>query len=105
MIENIKEILKKIKKALFIISILLFNLNTMVPVYAADDPLTVINNLTDFIFLLTKGVGTIIVIFGIIQIGISIQSHDPSQRTSGIFTFLGGLIITFSKEILNILTK
>ena len=102
---NINKILKKSKSAFLLLSFISLVLNSVVPVYAADDPLEVINNLTDFIFLLTRGVGTIIVIFGVVQIGISIQSHDPSQRTNGVFSFLGGLIITFSKEILDFLTK
>ena len=102
---NINKIFKKSKNAFLLLSFISLVLNSVVPVYAADDPLEVINNLTDFIFLLTRGVGTIIVIFGIVQIGISIQSHDPSQRTNGVFSLLGGLIITFSKEILDFLTK
>lgn len=102
---NINKILKKSKNAFLLLSFISLVLNSVVPVYAADNPLEVINNLTDFIFLLTRGVGTIIVIFGIVQIGISIQSHDPSQRTNGVFSLLGGLIITFSKEILDFLTK
>lgn len=38
--------------------------------------------------------------WGIVQLGMSIQSHDASQRTQGILCVFGGLIIAFSKEIL-----
>lgn len=74
-----------------------------VPVYAAGDPLTVINNLSDFIFGLIRAIGMILLGFGIVQIGLSLKSHDPSQRANGFLTFAGGLIITFAKEILNLI--
>ena len=46
----------------------------------------------------------IILGFGVMQIGMSLKSHDPSQRANGIMTFAGGLVITFAKEILSIIT-
>ena len=71
------------------------------PAYAAgNDPLTIVNNLSDFIFSCIKAIGVIILGWGIVQLGMSIQSHDASQRTQGILCVFGGLIITFSKEIL-----
>lgn len=42
-------------------------------VFAADDPITVVNNLSDFIFQLTKVVGGIIAGYGVVQIGLSLQ--------------------------------
>ena len=51
-------------------------------VFAADDPLTVINNLSEFIFGLIRAIGMILLGFGIVQIGLSLKSHDPSQRAS-----------------------
>ena len=33
----------------------------------------------------------------------SFQSHDPSQRSNGFLTLAGGIIITFAKEILNLI--
>lgn len=71
---------------------------------ATGDPLTVINNLSDFIFGLIRAVGLILLGFGIVQIGLSLKSHDPSQRANGFLTLAGGVIITFAKEILNLIT-
>ena len=71
---------------------------------ATDDPLTVINNLSDFIFGLIRAIGLILLGFGIVQIGLSLKSHDPSQRANGFLTLAGGVIITFAKEILNLIT-
>ena len=42
--------------------------------------------------------------FGIVQIGLSLKSHDPSQRANGFLTLTGGVIITFAKEILTLIT-
>ena len=72
------------------------------PALAADtDPLTIVNNLSDFIFSCIKAIGVIILGWGIVQLGMSIQSHDASQRTQGILCVFGGLLIAFSKEILS----
>ena len=39
--------------------------------------------------------------FGVVQVGLSLKSHDPSQRANGFLTVAGGIVITFAKEILN----
>ena len=69
-----------------------------------NDPLTVVNNLSDFIFGLIRAIGLILLGFGIVQIGLSLKSHDPSQRANGFLTLAGGVIITFAKEILTLIT-
>ena len=71
---------------------------------AGDDPLTVVNNLSDFIFGLIRAVGLILLGWGIVQVGLSLQSHDPSQRSNGFLTLAGGIVITFAKEILTLIT-
>ena len=67
---------------------------------AASDPLTIVNNMSDFIFSIIKALGVIILGWGIVQVGMSIQSHDASQRTQGFLCLFGGLMIAFAKEIL-----
>ncbi len=76
---------------------------TMTAFTATNDPLTVINNLSDFMFGLIRAVGLILLGWGIVQVGLSLQSHDPSQRSNGFLTLAGGIIITFAKEILNLI--
>ena len=75
-----------------------------VPAFAAGDPLTVVNNLSDFIFGMIRAIGMILLGFGIVQVGLSLKSHDPSQRANGFLTLAGGVIITFAKEILTLIT-
>ena len=73
------------------------------PVLAAGDPLAVINNLSTFIFSLIRAIGLILLGFGVVQVGLSLKSHDPSQRANGFLTLAGGVIITFAKEILDLI--
>lgn len=72
--------------------------------WAAGDPLTAVNNLSTFIFALIRAIGLILLGFGIVQVGLSLKSHDPSQRANGFLTLAGGLVITFAKEILDFIT-
>ena len=59
------------------------------PALAADDPLTIVGNLSDFVFSIIKALGVIILGWGIVQVGMSIQSHDASQRTQGFLCLFG----------------
>ena len=71
-----------------------------VPAMAASDPLSIVNNLSNFIFSIIRALGIIILGWGVVQVGMSIQSHDASQRTQGFLCLFGGLLIAFAKEIL-----
>lgn len=99
---NVKRLLAKI--AVIILYVVILFIAQASNSFAADDPLTVINNLSNFIFGLIRAVGMIILGFGIVQIGMSLKSHDPSQRANGIMTLAGGVVITFAKEILSLIT-
>lgn len=92
--------MKKIKQAL---ALLLTALCCTLPAFAAGDPLSIVNNLSDFIFSIIKAIGVIILGWGIVQVGMSIQSHDASQRTQGLLCLFGGLLIAFAKEILTLI--
>lgn len=95
--------MKNIRKGLIIMSVLaLFLMAGNTRVYAATggDPITVVQNLSDFIFSLIRAIGVILLGFGIVQVGLSLKSHDPSQRANGFLTLAGGIIIAFAKEIL-----
>mgnify|MGYP000555069076 CR=1 FL=1 len=75
--------------------------------FAASDPLgvvNVVNNLSTFIFSLIRAIGLILLGWGVVQVGLSFQSHDPSQRSQGFLTLAGGLVVTFAKEILDLIT-
>ena len=94
---------KKTSRVLAVVTAFVLCFSCCIVAYAADDPLAVINNLSTFIFGLIRAVGLIILGFGIVQVGLSLKSHDPSQRANGFLTLAGGVVITFAKEILDLI--
>ena len=88
--------------AVFIAVVIICTVGVM-PVFATNDPIEVINNLSDFIFGLIRAVGLILLGFGVVQVGLSLKSHDPAQRANGFLTLAGGVVITFAKEILDLI--
>lgn len=97
--------LSKTAKRLFLVFcvvVLTFSFTTVA--FAADDPLAVVDNLSEFLFGLIRAIGLILLAFGVLQIGMSLKSHDPSARANGMLTLAGGIIITFTKEILTLIT-
>jgi len=88
---------------IYVAFVLMFSLFTTTA-FAADDPIAVVDNLSNFIFGLIRAIGLILLGFGIVQVGLSLKSHDPSQRANGFLTLAGGIIITFTKEILTLIT-
>ena len=88
---------------LFVYCIIVLVLCLSTTVFAESEPITVVNNLSDFIFGLIRAIGLILLGFGIVQVGLSLKSHDPSQRANGFLTLAGGIVITFAKEILNLI--
>ena len=88
--------------ALFCVLVLTFALAATA--FADGDPIAVVNKLSDFIFGLIRAVGIILLGFGVLQLGLSLKSHDPSQRANGMMTIAGGIVIVFTKEILTLIT-
>ena len=72
----------------------------MVPVLAESEAETAINNMSNNIFGIIRPIGIILAGWGLVQVGMSVQSHDPSQRSQGFLCVAGGLIIVFAKSIL-----
>jgi hypothetical protein len=92
------------KKVLLVAAVMAAVFMTTTTALATDDPLQVVNNLSEFIFGMIRAIGVILLGFGIVQIGMSLKSHDPSQRSNGFLTFFGGVVIMFAKEILTLIT-
>ena len=99
---NISMVRKKIKITQYILTVIALLLSFATPVLA-DDPLAAINGLSDFIFSAIKAIGMILLGFGIVQIGLSLKSHDAQQRANGFLTFFGGIVIAFAKDILDMI--
>lgn len=95
---------RKMKQVLAAYAVLVLVMLPGTVTVCASDPIAVVNNLSNFIFGLIRAIGMILLGFGIVQVGLSLKSHDPSQRANGFLTLAGGIIITFAKEILTIIT-
>ena len=95
---------KKTRQLFSVFCAIVLVLSFTATAFATDDPLQVINNLSEFVFGLIRAIGMILLAFGIVQVGLSLKSHDPSQRANGFLTLAGGVIITFAREILNLIT-
>ena len=68
--------------ALYAVMVLTFCIGATC-VYAAGDPLAVVNNLSTFIFSLIRAIGLILLGFGIVQVGLSLKkprSEPESKR-------------------------
>ena len=99
------QLTNRTKKIFAIFSAVVLMLCMATPAFAdTNDPIAVVNNLSEFIFGLIRAVGLILLGWGIVQVGLSFSSHDPSQRSNGFLTLAGGVVITFAKEILNMIT-
>lgn len=104
-LESQKKFDRRAKRAYAVFACLVLSMAVMiVPAFAADDPLQIVENLSDFIFSLIRAIGLILLGFGILQLGLSLKSHDPSQRANGMLTIAGGIVITFTREILTLIT-
>lgn len=99
-IEKATIVLRKTKYIMITLAVVM---SLMTNTVFAADPLTTINSLSDFIFSAIKAIGLILLGFGIVQIGLSLKSHDASQRANGFLTFFGGVIIAFAKDILDMI--
>ena len=99
-LEKVTLVLRRVKIAL--VSMVLM-MSLMTNSVLAASPLDTINSLSDFIFAAIKAIGLILLGFGIVQIGLSLKSHDASQRANGFLTFFGGVIIAFAKDILDMI--
>jgi|GluameStandDraft_1065615.scaffolds.fasta_scaffold31725_2 hydrogenase-4 membrane subunit HyfE len=108
-LEHQRKIERRAKRAYAVFTCMVLSMAVMiVPAFAAPaaggDPLQIVENLSDFIFSLIRAIGLILLGFGILQLGLSLKSHDPSQRANGMLTIAGGIVITFTKEILTLIT-
>jgi len=96
---------KRAKRLFSVLCAVVLAFSVTTTAFAADgDPLTVVNNLSTFIFSIIRAIGLILLGFGIVQLGLSLKSHDPSQRANGLLTLTGGILITFTNEILTLIT-
>ena len=96
-IQRIAKAQKILRKAKLVLTVLAVMMTALTGTVFAADPLGTINSLSDFIFSAIKAIGLILLGFGVVQIGLSLKSHN------GFLTFFGGVIIAFAKDILDMI--
>lgn len=103
--ENKNKIIKNIAKVIMktLSSVVILFVLQASRVFATDNPLTVIDNLKNFMYQIISAIGAILLLWGIVQVGMAIKSHDPSQRANGFMSLAGGVIIAFAKQILELI--
>lgn len=103
--ENKNKIIKNITKVIMktLSSVVILFILQASRVFATDNPLTVIDNLKNFMYQIISAIGAILLLWGIVQVGMAIKSHDPSQRANGFMSLAGGVIIAFAKQILELI--
>jgi len=71
--------------------------------YSGSDVENVMKGMSGFIFSAIKAIGFILMGLGIVQIGLAFKGHDPAQRATGMLCLFGGILIAFSKEIIEVI--
>jgi len=72
---------------------------------ATEDPIKIINNLTDIIYTIMVGVGSIILAISALQFGIAMKSHDPSAKDNAVLGFVGGALIIGARILIAKITE
>lgn len=96
--------IKKIRRAVAIFTTALFILSTCIlPAFAADSGTgveTAFGKLIDLFIVVVRMIGSVFVVWGIVEFGTAQTAHDGPGRLRGISLFVTGLFIFFVKEIL-----
>ena len=62
-----------------------------------------INNLGSMIQKIVVAIGVIMALWGIVQVGMSMAQHDPSQRMNGFLVLAGGILVAIAPGVLTTL--
>jgi len=68
---------------------------------SSSDPVQMIDNLKEYLFDAIGAIGLILVGVGVVQIGMSFKSQDPSQRAVGLLCTFGGIIIAGVRAVVD----
>lgn len=100
--KNSKRI-NKIMAIVLFIAVFVMSTATFASAGNNNDAADALKDLADYIFAIGQVIGVIMAFFGIIQIGQSISTHDPAQRTTGFLVVAGGVIIFFAEDLLDLI--
>lgn len=97
--------MKKAKRALIlVIAVCILLLSTVAFAAEGDtDAIGAMNNLVELLYGVTRVIGVVMILWGVVQLGISLAQHDPSQRVTAFMFIVGGILILFAKEIISLI--
>lgn len=64
-----------------------------------SDPVDMIDTLKEYLFDALAAVGLILIGLGVVQVGLSFKSQDPSQRSVGLLCTFGGIMVAGVKFV------
>ena len=68
-----------------------------------EEVLAPINRLTSMLYSIALAIGTIILIYNVIQLALTLKSHDPSQRSNALLGVVAGVIIILIPQVVRFL--
>lgn len=94
-------LLSRIRKTAFFFAMMVLLCAFAAPALASgvDDPVAMIDKLKEYIFNALAAIGLILIGLGVVQIGLSFKSQDPSQRSIGMLCTFGGIIVAGVKFV------
>ena len=97
--------MKKSKKVLIVVMAVCILLFSTVALAAEGDTdaIGAMNNLVELLYGVTRVIGVVMILWGVVQLGISLAQHDPSQRVTAFMFIVGGILILFAKEIIGLI--
>lgn len=70
----------------------------------AVNPVEGLTDLSDIIWNMFSIIGGLVFLFGCVQFGLSLQSHDTQQRSTGLMCAVGGVVLVAAKYLFNVIT-
>ncbi|HBU13273.1 MAG TPA: hypothetical protein DEB31_11330 [Clostridiales bacterium] len=67
------------------------------------DPVESMGKMTDLVLTLITGIGICLLAFGVLNLAMSFQSHDDSQKSRGVGMMVGGFIAIGLRVVLQFL--
>lgn len=100
-LHNNNRLLTRVRKfTTYLMALMLALCVFAIPAHATgSDPVQMIDNLKTYLFDALAAIGLILIGFGVVQVGMSFKSQDPSQRSVGLLCVFGGIIVAGVKFV------
>lgn len=69
--------------------------------FATSDVTQPLTRLNTLIFAILTVIGIGLIAFGVLQLGLAFRSQDPQQRSNGLLSIAGGVIVLVAERVAN----